>query len=235
MEDLTNKIASLENELQQKNKDLENLETSRAKALKKLSVTVSKFDELHYFSENLLSEVEKLQSQLQERDSEISFLRQEVTRCTNDALTVTELRKRSSDEVLDLLSWLDSLISQMQGQDVKPTESKSQPVNEYKESLEKKIMDFVGELESLRLEAQKSDILLQKEKSKVEDLTQKERYLKESLHEKESQLVQLQEAGDTSRAVTSPSEIVEVEPRVCCLLIPRLGTFPRLSALNNAS
>lgn len=126
METLSNKIVQLENELQQKNRDLENLEASRAKALKKLSVTVSKFDELHYFSENLLSEVEKLQSQLQEKDGEISFLRQEVTRCTNDALAVTQMsKKRSSDDIQDLLSWFDSSISRIPAHDLASDDSKT--------------------------------------------------------------------------------------------------------------
>ncbi|KAL0312222.1 UNVERIFIED_CONTAM: hypothetical protein Sradi_5621500 [Sesamum radiatum] len=183
----------LENELQQKNKDLENLEASRAKALKKLSVTVSKFDELHYLSESLLSEVEKLQSQLQERDGEISFLRQEVTRCTNDALAVTEMsKKRSSDEIHDLFSWLDTLISRVHVQDIASDDPKSHPVNEYKEVLQKKILDLISELENLRGVAKNSDVLLQEERSKVEELAQKEQYLKNSLREKESQLVMLQ-------------------------------------------
>ncbi|XP_051137589.1 trans-Golgi network-localized SYP41-interacting protein 1 isoform X2 [Andrographis paniculata] len=213
MEDLTDKVAGLENELQQKNKDLENLETSRAKALKKLSVTVGKFDELHHFSESLLSEVEKLQSQLQERDSEVSFLRQEVTRCTNDALTITELQKSSSDEIRNLLSWLDSTMSKGQMQDIIADDPKRFPVVEYKAALEKKILDLISELENLRLDAQKSDILLQKERSKVEDLTQKEQYLINSLDEKESQLVKLKETGDSSKSTKSPSEIVEVDAK----------------------
>ncbi|KAK4435693.1 hypothetical protein Salat_0732800 [Sesamum alatum] len=213
MEDLANKVAGLENELQQKNKDLENLEASRAKALKKLSVTVSKFDELHYLSESLLSEVEKLQSQLQERDGEISFLRQEVTRCTNDALAVTEMsKKRSSDEIHDLISWLDTLISRVQVHDIASDDAKSHPVNEYKEVLQKKILDLISELENLRGVAKNSDMLLQEERSKVEELAQKEQYLKNSLLEKESQLVILQGAGDSTKAIESTSEIMEVEP-----------------------
>ncbi|EYU22062.1 hypothetical protein MIMGU_mgv1a0000322mg, partial [Erythranthe guttata] len=188
MEQLTKKIEGLENELQQKNKDLENIEVSRAKALKKLSITVSKFDELHYFSESLLSEVEKLQSQLQERDGEISFLRQEVTRCTNDALAATQMsKKRSSDELLDLLSWLDSLISRYYRQ---------------------RILGLIPEFENLRVVTQNSDMLLQEERSKVEELAKKEQYLKNSLREKESQLLILQGAGESAK---STSEIVEVE------------------------
>lgn len=216
MEHLTNKIAGLENELQQKNKDLDNLEVARAKALKKLSVTVSKFDEVHYLSENLVSEVEKLQSQLEERDREISFLRQEVTRCTNDALAVTQMsKKRSSDELLNLLSWLDSLISRVQVHDVASYDSK---VDEYKEVLEKRVLDLISELENLRGVTQNSDMLLQEERSKVEELAKKEHYLKNSLREKESELLTLQGAAESAKSTNSTSEIVEVEQMVCCLI-----------------
>lgn len=51
MEALRNKINDLEKVVEQKSKSLENVEASRAKALKKLSVTVSKFDELHHMSD----------------------------------------------------------------------------------------------------------------------------------------------------------------------------------------
>lgn len=218
MENLSTKIAGLENELHQKNKDLENLEASRAKALKKLSVTVSKFDELHYLSENLLSEVEKLQSQLQEKDGEISFLRQEVTRCTNDALSVTQMsKKRSSDEIQEFLAWLDSSISRTQVNDVAFDSSKSQ-VDEYKEVLQKKILDLISELENLRATTQNRDLLLQEERIKVEELAQKEQHLKNSLREMESQLV-LNGGGDSGKATNSNSEIVEVEPMVRCFNI----------------
>ncbi|KAL6524185.1 hypothetical protein OROMI_031280 [Orobanche minor] len=190
MEDLTKKIGGLENDLQQKNQDLKNLEASRAKALKKLSVTVRKFDELDHFSESLLSEVEKLQSQLQDRDGEISFFRQEVTRYTNDALAVTQLSKqRSSDEILGLLSWLDSLLFRVQVHDIASDDSKSRTLDEYKEAMQIKVMDLISELENLRVVAKNSDMLLQEERCKVEAFAQKEEYLKNSLREKESELV----------------------------------------------
>ncbi|CAI9784755.1 unnamed protein product [Fraxinus pennsylvanica] len=212
MENLTNRIGDLERELQQKNKQLENLEVSRGKALKKLSVTVSKFDELHYLSESLLSEVEKLQSQLQERDREISFLRQEVTRCTNDALSATQMnKKRSSDEIHDFLTWLDTLISPVQVNELASGSMKVDQVSEYKERLQNQIVAFVTELENLRAVTQNSDMLLQEARGKVEELTRKERHLKNSLHEKESQLTMLQGAGDSGHTPSARSDIMEVE------------------------
>ncbi|KAJ7958642.1 GRIP and coiled-coil domain-containing protein 2 [Quillaja saponaria] len=112
MEGLKNKIEELEKVVQLKSIDVENLEASRGKVMKKLSITVSKFDELHQFSASLLSEVENLQSQLQDRDAEISFLRQEVTRCTNDVLLASQMSHRSSDEVFGFLTWFDTILSQ---------------------------------------------------------------------------------------------------------------------------
>ncbi|CAA0831932.1 Unknown protein [Striga hermonthica] len=212
MEDLAEKLGGLEKDLQQKNQDLENLEASRAKALKKLSVTVSKFDELHYFSESLLVEVEKLQSQLQERDGEISFLRKEVTRCTNDALAVTHLSKhRSSGEVLDLLSWLDALLSRVQGHNSASDDLKNLPIDEYKDILEKKIMALISELENLHVVAQNNGMLLVEEKCKVKELAQKEQHLKNSLREKESELLMLQDEVESAKAAKPNTEIMEAE------------------------
>ncbi|XP_073131000.1 uncharacterized protein [Henckelia pumila] len=212
MEGLVQRIGELENELKQKNQDLENLEASRTKTLKKLSVTVSKFDELHSLSENLLSEVENLQSQLQERDGEISFLRQEVTRCTNEALNFTQMSKKNSDEIHDLLTWLDTLISPEKSRDGASDDIKNYQVNEYKKVLRKQIMALISELENLRLMAKNSDVLLQEERNKIEELAQKQWYLENSLRNKESEIVMLQGTGDSAKPTSMTSEIVEVEP-----------------------
>ncbi|XP_031122024.1 centromere protein F isoform X2 [Ipomoea triloba] len=213
MEEMSNKIGELETVLLQKNKDMENLEVSRGKALKKLSVTVSKFDELHNLSEKLLSEVESLQSQLQERDGEISFLRQEVTRCTNDALAASQMSsKRSSDEVHDLLTWLDNTISGVKANDANLDNVKVNQVHEYKECLQKQLMSIVSELVGLRVATQSKDLLLQAEKAKVEELMSKEDILESSLHEKDAQLAILRGAGDPGHVTSTSSEIVEIEP-----------------------
>nr|KYP72351.1 Laminin-like protein epi-1 [Cajanus cajan] len=150
MEELTNKIVTLENVVQQKNQEIENLESSRGKVMKKLSITVSKFDELHQLSASLLSEVEKLQSQLQERDTEISFLRQE------------------------------------------------------------KLMSLLSELENLREVVESKDVMLQVEKSKVEELNRRTETLETSLHEKESQLNLLEGVEETAKGAGTSSEIVEM-------------------------
>ncbi|BFG18664.1 hypothetical protein CerSpe_049380 [Prunus speciosa] len=47
-------------------------------------------------------------------DAEISFLRQEVTRCTNDVLVASQTsNKRNSDEIHELLTWFDTNIARV--------------------------------------------------------------------------------------------------------------------------
>ncbi|KAF9661989.1 hypothetical protein SADUNF_Sadunf18G0006600 [Salix dunnii] len=210
MEDLTSKTKELEKILQQKNLDIENLEASRGKALKKLSITVNKFDELHHFSESLLAEVEKLQSQLQERDTEISFLRQEVTRCTNEVLVASQMSSKRNSDIHELLMWLDTLVSQVGMQDVNLYDSSTAP--EHKELLQKKISSIVSKLEDLQVVAQSRDTLVQMERNKVDELTRRIETLERSLHEKESQLNMLEGVEDLGHTTNSVSEIVEVEP-----------------------
>ena len=220
MEDLRNKTEELGKQVQQKNIDLQKLETSRGKALKKLSVTVSKFDELHHLSGSLLTEVERLQSQLKDRDVEISFLRQEVTRCTNDALVASQMNsKRNSDEINELLTCLDPLLSLAQLHDVLHEDKKSIGIHEYKEILKRQIASIISELEDLRAVAQSKDALLQVERNKVEVLLRKGETLENSLREKEYQLNLLQDMGDSAQTTSMSSEIVEVKPVVSPVIL----------------
>ncbi|KAK8487148.1 hypothetical protein V6N11_013680 [Hibiscus sabdariffa] len=212
MEELTKKIEELEKVLQQKNRDLENLEASRGKAVKKLSVTVSKFDELRALSESLITQVEQLQSQLQDRDAEISFLRQEVTRCTNDALAASHINnKKDSDEINEFLIWFESIVPHVGLPDLH-FDTKNSQVPEYKEIIHKRISSMVSELEDLRGVSKNKDELLQAERGKVDKLTRREEILMKTLHEKESQLNLLEGVGDVGQAASVNSEIVEVEP-----------------------
>ncbi|XP_017430007.1 trans-Golgi network-localized SYP41-interacting protein 1 isoform X2 [Vigna angularis] len=213
MEELTNKIVDLEKVVEQKNQEIENLEFSRGKVMKKLSITVSKFDELHHLSANLLSEVEKLQSQLQERDTEISFLRQEVTRCTNDVLLASQMsNQRSSDEIFEFLTWVDMVVSHDGAHDIHPDMKSNSQVHECKEILQKKLMSLLSELENLREVVESKDAMLQVERSKVEELNHKTETLETSLHQKELQLNLLEGVEETSKGAGTSSEIVEVEP-----------------------
>ncbi|OMO81467.1 Prefoldin [Corchorus capsularis] len=212
MEELTKKIEELEEVLQQKNTALENLEASRGKVMKKLSITMSKFDELHNLSEGLLAEIEQLQSQLQDRDAEISFLRQEVTRCTNDVLVASQMSsKQDLNEINEFLTWFEAIISRVGVSDLQ-FDAKNNQVPEYKELIKKKIISVISELEDLRGVAQSRDELLQAERSKVEELTHREETLKKTLHEKESQLNLLKDVEDVGPAASFNTEIVEVEP-----------------------
>ncbi|KAI3909489.1 hypothetical protein MKW92_042271, partial [Papaver armeniacum] len=190
--------------LQQKNLALEHLEASRGKTMAKLSTTVSKFEELRQLSESLVSEVENLQSQVQSRDEEISFLRQEVTRCTSDVLATShESSTRNSNEMHELFTWLNLLVSRL-GVDLKFDDKEwNGQIQACKEVFEKEITSVVSEVEDLRVMAQSKEALLQKEA------------LESSLHEKELQLASLQGArgpGETPHMTSS--EIVEVEPTI---------------------
>ncbi|KAE9588972.1 hypothetical protein Lalb_Chr22g0361211 [Lupinus albus] len=213
IEDSKKKIAELEKVVQQKSREIENLESSRGKVMKKLSITVNKFDELHHLSASLLSEVEKLQSQLQERDAEISFLRQEVTRSTNDVLHASQMsNQRNSDELFEFLMWVDMIVSQEGMHDIHPDMKSNNQVHEYKEILHRKLMSVLSELENLRTVTESKDTLLQLEKSKLEESNHKVETLERSLREKELQLNLLEGVEEPGKGASTSSEIVEVEP-----------------------
>ncbi|KAM0973741.1 hypothetical protein ACFX2C_017026 [Malus domestica] len=233
MQGHTSRIKELEKVVEQKNLDLENLETSRGKVMKKLSITVSKFDELHHLSASLLAEVEKLQSQLQERDDEISFLRQEVTRCTNDVLAASQTsNKRNSEEIHELLTWLDMNIARV---GMHNGDQNNDQVSDHKEILKKKIDFVIQELGDLRAVAQSKDTLLQVERSKVEELMRKGETLEKSLHEKESRLNLLDGVGDSGRGTSSTSEIVEVEPAKNNWAVAGTSVAPQVRSLRKGN
>ncbi|KAG8636448.1 major antigen isoform X3 [Manihot esculenta] len=230
MDDLTKKVEELDRVVQQKNLDIEKLEAARGKVVKKLSTTVSKFDELHLFSESLLAEVEKLQSQLQDREAEISFLRQEVTRCTNDALVTSQTsNKRNSDELCELLTWLGSVVSL----DVNLADSSQ--IHTYKEIIQEKITSVLSELEDLRVTAQSWDALLQIERSKADDLIRREKILEKSLHDKESLLKMLEVGRDMEQPTRASSEILEVEPVINKWTVPGPSAASQVRSLRKVN
>ncbi|XP_024162604.1 centromere-associated protein E isoform X2 [Rosa chinensis] len=214
MHGITFKIKELEKIVEQKNLDLENLEASRGKVMKKLFVTVNKFDELHHLSASLLAEVEELQSQLQDRDAEISFLRQEVTRCTNDVLVASQVSKKgNSDEIHELLTWFDMNIARFGVRSEYLEDKNNSDIAEQMEVLKKTVDSILSELGDLRAAAQSKDILLQEERTKVKELTRKGQTLEKCLREKESQL-NLLEGVEDGQATSLTSEIHEVEPAI---------------------
>ncbi|PON73053.1 nucleoporin [Parasponia andersonii] len=236
MEDLKKKMEELEKVLQQKNLDLENVEVSRGKVMKKLSTTVTKFDELHQLSASLLTEVEKLQSQLQDRDAEISFLRQEVTRCTNDVLVASQLsNKRDSDDIHEFLTWFDIMIANVGMQNVHPDVKNNDQVHEHKELLKKKLESLISELTDLREVAQCKDTLLQVERSKVDDMTRKGEILERSLRDKESRLSFLEGVGTSGVADPATSEILEVEPLINKWTVPGTSAATQVRSLRKGN
>ncbi|XP_062099526.1 uncharacterized protein LOC133805376 isoform X2 [Humulus lupulus] len=236
MEDLKKKKEELEKTLQQKNLHLKNVEASRGKVLKKLSTTVTKFDELHQLSASLLAEVEKLQSQLQDRDAEISFLRQEVTRCTNDVLVASQLSyKRDSDDIHEFLAWFDTLIANVGMQNVHPDIKNNDHVIEHKDLLKKKIESFVSDFTILREVAQSKDTLFQLERSKVDDLTRKGEILERSLRDKESRLSFIEGVEDSGVTTSATSEILEVEPLINKWTVPSSSVATQVRSLRKGN
>ncbi|XP_017604382.1 trans-Golgi network-localized SYP41-interacting protein 1-like isoform X3 [Gossypium arboreum] len=235
MEELTKKNEELEKVLQQKNIDLENLEASHGKVVKKLSITVSKFDELRDLSQSLLIKIEQLQSELQDRDAEISFLRQEVTRCTNDLLAASQMNsKRESNEIHEFLTWFEGIVSCV-GLPHLHFDMKDIQVPEYKEIIQKKLSSITSELENLRVAAQSKDELLQAERTKVEELTRMEETLKKTLQEKESLLNLLEGAGDVDHAASANSEIVQVEPVINQWAVPGNSSASQVRSLRKVN
>ncbi|PPS05151.1 hypothetical protein GOBAR_AA15525 [Gossypium barbadense] len=235
MEELTKKNEELEKVLQQKNIDLENLEASHGKVVKKLSITVSKFDELRDLSQSLLIKIEQLQSELQDRDAEISFLRQGVTRCTNDLLAASQMNsKRESNEIHEFLTWFEGIVSCV-GLPHLHFDMKDIQVPEYKEIIQKKLSSITSELEDLRVAAQSKDESLQAERTKVEELTRMEETLKKTLQEKESLLNLLEGAGDVDHAASANSEIVQVEPVINKWAVPGTSTASQVRSLRKVN
>ncbi|XP_010927246.2 uncharacterized protein [Elaeis guineensis] len=207
MEDMERKNTELENIIEEKNLALESLEASRAKVVAKLSVTVSKFDELHNLSESLLAEVENLQSQLQGQDSEISFLRQEITRYTNDFLASQETNKKYSSEICKLLKWFDMVVGRFGVQHIDIDDQEFRQIQIYTDILDKKILSVMTELDDLRVTVKSKDALLQVERARVEELSCKSEVLENSLHEKETQMELVQRNSGQSSSVNSPRSL----------------------------
>lgn len=212
METLTGKIDELEKTIQEKNLALECLDATRGKAMSKLSTTINRFNELHGLSEGLISEVETLQTQLEGKETEVSFLRQEVMKCTNEILTLQGSNKKYSSEVLKILTWLKLMASELGIQNMQVDEKDGSLIHDYGEILGKAITSVLSELNELRLAAQSRDLLLQAERHKVEELAHTEEVLKTSIREKEAQLQMLQATHNSGQSSNvSSMETLEVD------------------------
>ncbi|CAL5024033.1 unnamed protein product [Urochloa decumbens] len=223
LEVMENKNHELEQILQEKEFALKSAEVSRTKSLAKLATTVDKFDELHSLSENLLAEVENLQSQLQERDSEISFLRQEVTRSTNELLTSEESNKKYSSQINDFIKWLETTLLQFGVH----CDYDGAQVPVYMDMLSKKIGSLIAESDDLKAIAQSKDSLLQVERTKMEELMRKSDALEASLSQKDSQIGLLRRdraSSQLNRSINLPgtSEIEQMNDRVSPAVVTQL-------------
>jgi len=213
MEAVENRNKELEDIVQEKTLELENLEASRAKALAKLSTTVTKFDELYNLSESLLAEIESLESQLQERDSEISFLRQEVTRCTNNDVASQETNKKYLSEINEVLTRMEMMVSRFGEPEIHANDQNCRQIHVYVDILDKKLVSVMNELEDLRVTAQSKDALLQIERGRVEELQRKTE--DRETNDKEIQRELFQEERDSVQPSSSQSPgHVEIEQMV---------------------
>jgi golgin subfamily B member 1 len=221
LELLENKSNHLEQLLQEKESALKSLDVSRTKALRKLATTVDKFDELHSLSESLLTEVENLQNQWQERDSEISFLRQEVTRSTNELLTTEESNKKYSSQINEFIKWLETTLLQfgVHCEGIDDCDCTQVPV--YMDMLDKKIGSLIAESDDLRVTVQSKDSLLKVERTKTEDLLRKAEALETSLGQKDSQIGLLRRdrsSSQPSRSIYLPGTS-EIEQMVIVIFL----------------
>ncbi|AQK68540.1 hypothetical protein ZEAMMB73_Zm00001d015272 [Zea mays] len=219
LEILENKSLQLEQMLQEKEFALKTSEVSRTKALAKLATTVDKFDELHSLSENLLAEVENLQLQLQERDSEISFLRKEVTKSTNELLTTEESNKNYSSQLNGFMKWLERELLQFGFHSESANDYDYTQFPVYMDMLDKKIGSLIAESDDLRVTVQSKDSLLQVERAKIEELMRKSDGLEASLSQKDSQIGLLRRdraSNQQSRSINLPgtSEIEQMNDKV---------------------
>ncbi|KAJ4763635.1 nucleoporin [Rhynchospora pubera] len=208
MEEMEIKNKQLQNLVQEKEISLKSLEGSNSKVSKKLSIATAKFDELHHLSENLIVEVENLQLQLEGRDSEISFLRQEVTRVTNELLSSDETYKRYAAHLQDFAKWVQTLVLRFGLSYNESDELDYGKIKEYMEALDRKLGSVVAELDELHVGMQSRDALLQIERGKVTDLVRKCEGLESSLRERSvgastSGVLEIEHARETVMNVRS--------------------------------
>lgn len=212
LENLSSKVKELENNIQQKEVALENLESSRGKAVAKLSATSNKLKDLHQLSEGLLAEVENLQLKLESRDVEISRLRQEVTRCTNDVLASQENVKRKGTELQELQAWLETMVSKLGVHDRLLEDREAGRTHALLDALENRITVIISESESFQVDSKSKDVLLQDKENKMHELLSKVDLLEASLCDKQAQVESLhRERSSVLGAIAAGPEVSEIE------------------------
>jgi hypothetical protein len=163
---------------------------------------------------------------LQERDSEISFLRQEVTRSTNELLTTEDSNKQYSSQINDFIKWLETALLQFGVHCESTDDHDCTQVPVYMDMLDKKIGSLISESDDLRIAVQSKDSSLQVERTKMEELSRKSEALEASLIQKDSQIGLLRRdriSGQLSRSINLPGTS-EIEQMVHTFFLYAINT-----------
>ncbi len=91
-------VEEMEGALQQKQNSLKSMEASRGKAILKLTLTLNRLTELRQQSEGLVTEIENLHRELQNRDAEILGLKEKISNADAETQNQQERFSRVSAE-----------------------------------------------------------------------------------------------------------------------------------------
>ncbi|KAH9329760.1 hypothetical protein KI387_001868, partial [Taxus chinensis] len=214
MESLASKVKELEIIIQKKQASLENLESSRGKAVAKLSATVNRLEDLRKLSEGLITEVESLQLQLETRDTEVSRLRQEVRRCTDDVLSSQEIMKSKVSQLQELEAWLERIVSKCGVYDGLHEDRESSKTHALMIALENRIVATMSELDSFCRDSKDKDALLQDAHRRMHGLSSKVDLLESNICDKKIQVEKLQRGRSVALGPIAGPEASEIEEMV---------------------
>lgn len=112
-------VEEMQGALQQKQNSLKSMEASRGKAISKLTLTLNRLTELRQQSEGLVTEIENLHRELQNRDAEILGLKEKISNADAETQNQQERFSRvsaeSNLEILKLRKELTEVNSQFEG------------------------------------------------------------------------------------------------------------------------
>ncbi|XP_057837732.2 trans-Golgi network-localized SYP41-interacting protein 1 isoform X1 [Cryptomeria japonica] len=237
MESLSSKVKELENAIQKKQASLESLESSRGKAVAKLSATVNRLEDLRKISEGLLAEVESLQLQLESRDAEISRLRQEVTRCTDDVLSSQENMKRKEAKLQELEPWLERLGAKCRLYDGLIEERQASRTHALMVALENWIAAIMTDLDRLSRESKNKDALLQDAHNRMNELSSKVDLLETDIHNKQIEVERIERERNSGLGAIAGPEVSEIEEmaQISKRSIPLATIVPHVRNLRKSS
>jgi chromosome segregation ATPase len=112
-------VEEMQGALQQKQNSLKSMEASRGKAISKLTLTLNRLTELRQQSEGLVTEIENLHRELQNRDAEILGLKEKISNADAETQNWQERFSRVSAEanleILKLRKELTEVNSRFEG------------------------------------------------------------------------------------------------------------------------